>query len=185
MKCTDLPPLQGAYLDSELDAKTTLEIQQHLAACPDCARVVAAETKLATQIDSRLKDGSRTAALWAQIEQQVAAAHKVNSEPRLGAEAVLRPAWWRELLWPNPQAWAGLAALWVVMLAISLFANEPATVAEAQKVTPPSPQLRQMLREQKQMLAELGGVAEQLGAERPGRVAPQPRSQKREQLINI
>lgn len=185
MKCDEVRQLYEAYFDSELDAKTTLEIQQHLAVCPDCARVSAAETKLATQINSRLKDGARSAALWAQIEQQVAAAHKVDTQPRLGAEAVLRSAWWRELLWPNPQAWAGLAALWVMMLVISLFAHEPATVAGAQKVTQPSPQLRQMLREQKQMLAELGGVAEQLGAERPGRVAPQPRSQKQEQLIKI
>lgn len=27
--------------------------------------------------------------------------------------------WWRELLWPCPQAWAGMAALWVVMFAMN------------------------------------------------------------------
>lgn len=25
------------------------------------------------------------------------------------------PAWWREWLWPCPQAWAGMAALWLIM----------------------------------------------------------------------
>ncbi len=185
MKCEDLLPLQGAYLDSELDAKTSLEIQQHLATCPDCARSFSADANLEARIVGSLKRGQRTAALWEQIEQRITTAAGAESRPRRTERSSIPVTWWRELLWPNPQAWAGLAALWVMMLVISLFAHEPATVAGAQKATQPSPQLRQLLREQKQMLAELGGVAEQLGAERPGRVAPQPRSQKREQLINI
>jgi hypothetical protein len=27
--------------------------------------------------------------------------------------------WWQEWLWPCPQAWAGMAALWVIMLAMN------------------------------------------------------------------
>ena len=90
----------------------------------------------------------------------------------------------RELLWPCPQAWAGLAAVWVVILAANFATPEPTPTLEARRVTPPSPQMRQILKEQKQMLAELGEVAEPRGAEPPGRMAPQPRSQRREQLMN-
>ncbi len=46
MKCDEVQTMHGPYLDSELDAKTTLEIEQHLAACPACARLFAEEQKL-------------------------------------------------------------------------------------------------------------------------------------------
>src|SRR5260221_6451536 len=63
-------------------------------------------------------------------------------------------SWWRELFWPCPQAWAGLAAAWVVILTIGYFSAEPAeSVANA--ATPPSPQEIMVLKEQKQMMAKL------------------------------
>ena len=55
-------PLQGPYLDSELDAKTTLEIEQHLAGCPACARLFAEEQKLEARMKAGLNRGPRTAA---------------------------------------------------------------------------------------------------------------------------
>jgi len=41
MKCDEVQTLHGPYLDSELDAKNSLEIQQHLKTCPGCARLFA------------------------------------------------------------------------------------------------------------------------------------------------
>jgi anti-sigma factor RsiW len=184
MKCEEIQPLHGAYLDSELDARTTAEIQQHLAACPDCARAFAAEAKLNAQITTGLKRGQRTAALWAQIEQRVSAAAKTESSPRRTTQAPPRMPWWREMLWPCPQAWAGLATVWMVMLVASFAAREPATTTEAHQVSPPSRQTRELLQKQRQMLAELDGLAEQLATEQPGGVAPQPRSQRSEQPSN-
>ena len=46
MKCDEVQTMQGPYLDSELDAKTTLEIEHHLAVCPACAHLFAQEQKL-------------------------------------------------------------------------------------------------------------------------------------------
>jgi len=74
MKCDQVQTLHGPYLDSELDAKTSLEIQQHLAACPACARLFAEEEKLEALITAGLNRGPRTAALWERIESKVAAA---------------------------------------------------------------------------------------------------------------
>lgn len=184
MKCDEVQPLQGAYLDSELDAKTTLQIQQHLAACPDCSRAFAAEGKLDARITTRLKRGQRTAALWEQIEQRVATVAEAESRPRPATQVSLRMPWWRELLWPCPQAWAGLATVWTLLLAASFATREPLPVSEARQASPPSRQVRDVLKQQRQMLAELGGVTDQLGTEQFGRVAPQPRSQRREQLSN-
>ena len=186
MKCAEIQPLHGAYLDSELDAKTTLEIQQHLAECPDCTRAFAAEAKLSAQITTGLRRGQRTATLWEQIEQQVVTA-AVNQPPSPLRELTFAATFrlrLRELLWPSPQAWAGLAAVWVVLLVTSFMAREPATATEARQVSPPSRQTRELLQEQRQMLAELNGLADQLATEQPGGVAPQPHTQRSEQPSN-
>ncbi len=184
MKCDDVQRLCDSYLDSELDAKTTMEIQQHLLACADCARAFATDTKLDAQVMTGLKRGQRTAELWDQIEAQVTnAAQPVTRASR--SASTYRPAvWWRELLWPSPKAWAGLAAVWAAILAIHFASPEPTPTFAASHVTPPSPQMRQILKEQKQMLAELGGVTEKLEARQTRGAAPQPRSERRKPLMN-
>jgi anti-sigma factor RsiW len=184
MKCDELLPFHGAYFDSELDTQTALAIQQHLAACPKCARAFAAEAKLETRIAASLKQGQHTAALWKQIEQQVVLAAESESGITSASRAPQQPMWWRELFWPSPRAWAGLAALWVAMLAVTLLTREPAALTEARRAASPSPQLKQILKQQRQMLAELGGVADPAGAERDRSIVPQPRSQRQTQLIN-
>lgn len=184
MKCEEFRSLHGAYLDSELDARTTLEIQQHLTACPDCARSFAAEAKLEAQVATGLKRGERTAALWEQIEQRVAAAAAAESRRRPAIQVSLRMPWWRELLWPSPQAWACLAATWVVLLGVSFITRQTANGAEGRQMARPTQELRLVLKQQKQLLAELGGIPEQLAGKRPETSEPQPRSQRREQLSN-
>ena len=184
MKCEDLQSLYGAYLDSELDARTTLEIQQHLAVCPDCARAFAAEAKSEARITTGLKRGERTASLWNQIERQVRIASEAEARPRWMPQSSRPMPWWRESLWPSPQAWAGLAALWVVLAGVSFAMREPASVAAAHQVRPPSPELRLVLQQQRQMLAELGGMPERFNREPPETPAPKPRSQRREPSSN-
>lgn len=184
MKCEELQSLHGAYLDSELDARTTLEIQQHLAACPECARVFAAEAKLETRVAAGLKRGERTASLWNQIEQQVRIASEAEARPRWMPQSSRRMPWWRESFWPSPQAWAALAAIWVVLASVSFAVREPASMAATHQALPPSPELRLVLQQQKQMLAELGGMPERFNREQPETRAPKPRSQRREPFSN-
>lgn len=184
MKCEDLQSLHGAYLDSELDARTTLEIQEHLAACPECARAFAAEARFEARVTTGLKRGERTAALWNQIEQRVITAAEAESRRRWVPQFSRRMPWWRESLWPSPQAWAGLAATWIVLAGVSFAVREPASVAATHQVRPPSPELRLVLQQQKQMLAELGGMPERFVREQPEGPAPKTRSQRREPLSN-
>ena len=39
MKCNEVRNLVLGYLDSELDARTSQEIQLHLQSCPECAQI--------------------------------------------------------------------------------------------------------------------------------------------------
>jgi len=63
---------------------------------------------------------------------------------------------WRELLWPCPQAWAGLATVWVVILVLNMVAHEPVQVAKAAHVSPPQ-EVLMALREQRRLFVELVG----------------------------
>jgi anti-sigma factor RsiW len=167
MKCSELQSLAGPYLDSELDAKTSLEIQQHLAACPACARRLAAEQQFAARLTTVLRRGETTPELWRNTEALVRAAAR-NNVTRAGRE---RPAesWWRAWLWPNPQFYAGAAALWVLMLAVHfIYLGEPVRARAA--ATPPSPEVQSALAEQRRELAEL------LGTVGPSGATPTPRN---------
>ncbi len=82
MRCGEVQPLRDPYLDSELDAKTTVEIERHLSACPDCARQFAEEEKLEARIKAGLNQGARTAGLWEQIERAAVGAAPATTRPR-------------------------------------------------------------------------------------------------------
>ncbi len=160
MNCQEIRALAGPYLDSELDVTTTSEAQQHLAACADCARWFATEAAAVTRMDEALRRGEATPTIWrdaarlvksARSEQPAGLAH----EPAPEAAA----PWWRAWLWPNWQFYAGLAGLWMVMLAVNLLTASGPTVA-ARRDAPPSPETKQALVEQRRQLAELLGQAE-------------------------
>src|SRR6266540_6689104 len=85
-----------------------------------------------------------------------------------------RRPWWRELLWPCPQAWAGLAAVWVAILLLTAAAGRPAAVANHQAALP-SLELRLALQEQKRLLVELVGPV--IAAGPPPKFVPRPRSE--------
>ena len=85
------------------------------------------------------------------------------------------------LLWPHPQAWAGLAAVWVFILAVNCSLREP-TPRMAEKSAPPSPAMMVQLRKQQLMLAELIGRRETQDADRPRIFAPRPRGERAEFL---
>ena len=193
MKCDEVQTMQGPYLDSELDAKTTLEIEQHLAACPACARLFAQEQKLEARIMAGLNRGPRSAALWAQIEREVAAASSA-SRPRpparvpqpvgwpavLGALGAQLRAGWQTSRW----AWTGLAAVWAVILALNLTAREPDAPLVAGQEAPSAFEMRFALEQKHLLMAELALTSEPAPADKPKPARPSPHSERRNENLN-
>ena len=85
------------------------------------------------------------------------------------------------LLWPHPKAWAGLAAVWILIFAVNFSIRDKAPVM-AEKAAPPSPEVIAELRQQQRMLAELIGSSQAREADLP-RFLPQPRSERVEILM--
>jgi len=92
--------------------------------------------------------------------------------------------WWRELFWPCPQAWAGLAAAWVVILVIHFSSAEP-TESIAKTAAPSSPQEILVLKEQKQMMAALMETFDQPPGEPPKPYVPRPKSECRMESVMV
>ncbi len=93
-------------------------------------------------------------------------------------------AWLRSLLWPYPRAWAGLAALWLAVAGFNLASREPARQEAAGTAARPSPQMRELLRQQEQLLVELVGPMERTEAVRPKPAPSQPHSWRHDGRTN-
>jgi anti-sigma factor RsiW len=193
MKCDEVQTLHGPHLDSELDARTSLEIEQHLKACPGCASFFAEEEKLEVRIKAGLRQVPRTPALWAQIERGVASAASSASRSRppvhvsqpVGWPAVLGALWaqlragWQASRW----AWTGLAAAWVVILVLNGVAREPDAPLAAGKQLPPVAEVRFAVEQKHLLMADLAFTTEP-AADKPKAAPPSPRSDRRKENLN-
>jgi len=92
------------------------------------------------------------------------------------------PNWLSTSLWPHPKAWAGLAAVWVLILAVD-FSNRDRSPVRAEKSTPPSPEVIVELKQQQRLLAELIGSRDARDADRSKQSIPRPRSEHAEILM--
>jgi hypothetical protein len=106
------------------------------------------------------------------------------SVPQLSTDNAQTISCWRQLFWPCPQAWAGLAAVWVVIFAIHFFDAEPAE-SIAKTATPSSPQEILVLKEQKQMMAALMETFDQPAGEPPKPYIPRPKSEVRLESVVV
>lgn len=76
MKCNEIRNLVLAYLDSELDAKTSQEIQLHLQSCAECAELFAREEKFNERVFRVLRVGQSTPAIWEKVESRLRPARR-------------------------------------------------------------------------------------------------------------
>lgn len=75
MKCNEIRNLVLPYLDSELDAKTSQEIQLHLQACAECAQLFEREEEFSERLFSVLRTGQTTPAIWEKVESRLRPRH--------------------------------------------------------------------------------------------------------------
>ncbi len=193
MKCDEIQQLFGPYLDSELDAKTTLDIQRHLATCQGCAREFDKQQKLLASITERLKHGLKTDALWERIERSVVASAPSAVSPRLPAPPIV-PVGWRAALSllvtplrgslrPAPAAWAALAAVWVVILALNFTAPESGSRAVAGHKAPSALQVHLALVQKQLLMGEMAASPEITPPAQPKNASPGPRSDRRNRTL--
>ena len=121
--------------------------------------------------------------LWREeILRAARAAARTTTAPRASERSwlIVLESRLAALLWPHPGAWAGLAALWLLILGLGLAARDSAPHQPRQAASP-SPQMRELLRQQEQLLAELMGPLDQSVADRRRTAPPQPHSQRTEE----
>jgi hypothetical protein len=88
------------------------------------------------------------------------------------------------LLWPCPQAWAGLAGVWVLIMALNLSTrDERATTVVSQTAQPPA-ELINAAREQRRELVRLLAPSTPTAIDRPKSFPPRPRSDWRAETLN-
>ena len=91
-------------------------------------------------------------------------------------------SWWRALLWPCPQAWAGMAAVWVAVFFLNFSSHESSSPKLAKtKPTPISPEMYMALKEQRRLYSELIGSS-------PAKItepAPRPRAEVKIETVVV
>ena len=141
----------GALPEPEKD-----EIENHLATCADCRKyyreiqtVTGPLTNWAENF-ARLQPGQAVQTRWARA---VLAAGGPEPVRRLTPLMAFRD-WWQEVIWPCRRIWAGLAAVWVMILAgnFSLQDHSPSLAA---KSPPPSQEMLMSFKDQQKILADL------------------------------
>ena len=121
---------------------------------------------------------------WREEILAAAEAHRRPAVIHAPTLAALLGSRLRELFWPAPQAWAGLAAIWLVILGANFVMHEPSPRDFALRAAPSAQVMREMLKEQQQLFAELVGPEDKSESDRPKPLAPQPRSQRRDEFLN-
>jgi hypothetical protein len=171
-------------LSGALEAQEADEVKSHLDVCEDCReycrQVKSVTTPLAQwgQSFSHLEPGQTAQRSWAMAVQE--AEEPMTKLRRVG---LLLLHCWRELFRPFRHAWAGMAALWLLMWGIHLHLSikQPSV---SYSHSSPTPAVVQALEEQRQILAELipptadnPSTVKSPPADRPRRDNSRPRSE--------
>ena len=112
---------------------------------------------------------------WREKILRAATADADSISVRPSSLASRRVLWWRELFWPCPQVWAGLAAAWIFIVLMNVGSVETTSLAVA-TTPPPSKEVLLALREQRREL-ERAIASDEPAAEPPKRFVPRPRSE--------
>jgi hypothetical protein len=133
------------------------------------------------QFESRLKRQAMKAAPGAWREEILAAAraectkdtvHRVpglsskrwergGTRPYVSLIASATTRVFSQLLWPSGKAWAGLAAVWILIIGFSVINRDSGENQVASQGSQSSPLVRELLQEQNRLFVELSGGADQ------------------------
>ena len=111
--------------------------------------------------------------------EEILKAARASSIPRASRLAPQAVPWWHEWLWPAPQAWAALAAVWVVILGVNLKPSGSGAPTIAANPPGPSVNAATNLLEQRRELARLLDNIFEPEPVRKSPTPPGPRSELR------
>lgn len=122
MNCDELRLLIEAFQDSELDAHKTLQLQEHLQNCASCRQYESQIARLNSDIAKSLRQGEHTESLWQELRKSLCASQPAQAETPGPADGQTTPAlaWWRQVLWPHPRYYLGMACIWILTLLLQL-----------------------------------------------------------------
>ena len=158
-------------------------VENHLAACADCRshfhELKAVIAPLANWEDhfARIQPDPAVQQHWARAIQTAA---RPAQGRRLTPATAFRD-WWQDVIWSSRRIWAGLAAVWLVLLAVN-FSGRDHSPALVQKSSLPPAEMIMAWRQQASLLAELLGSSGSGEADRQKTFIPKPRTERMEIL---
>ena len=160
------------------------ELEQHLAACSACRSYCNEIKALAAPLAGWEKKFAQIEPTQA-MQKRWAGAVQATAAQAAAHEPLLKNFWrnvWRELIWPCRHAWVGLAALWLVLLAVNArLSDHPMQLAGGRSSS--ASEIMQSWEEQTRILAELtqpGVVYAPVKAPAAPPNAPRPRSERKQ-----
>jgi len=111
----------------------------------------------------------------AEWRTEILQAARVSVSPRTSHLAPHTSPWWREWLWPSPQAWAGLAAVWLVILGLNATTASRSIEIAKQSPKPPSEVETSLAAQRRELARLLDNFSEP--TPRPKTGPPGPRSE--------
>jgi hypothetical protein len=120
------------------------------------------------------------------LRQEIVA--QLNQRPKAQRKKVILVPWrlgglkllWHELFLPSRRIWTGLAAIWIVILAVNFSMRDHAPTDMAKSV---SPEMVQTFKQQEQLLTELIGPIDSSAAEPQKSYTPRPSSQRYPEIL--
>jgi len=166
--------LRAVNLLAEPEAE---RLARHLAACVDC-RSYAEEIEAVRLPLANWSGNSRDISPGPAAQARWAKAVLAAGEPAMAnrpASLTAFQTWWRDVIWPRRRIWAGLAAVWVVILMVNLSQRSP---SPSMITRPQSASEMASFRDQRKLLNEL--LAERswpVAAEQRKLFLPKPRTE--------
>ena len=154
-------------------------VENHLAACADCRKYCDEIKKMAVPLANwegnfkHIEPDQIIRMRWAKAVEAAAEPAPVHQLTPIMAIC----EWWHDVIWPCRRIWAGLAAVWMVILAVN-FSMHDNSQTMAMKSSP-APEMITAFQQQERLLAEWIGPSETRNPEPPKLSLPQPRSQRR------
>jgi anti-sigma factor RsiW len=154
-------------------------IESHLAVCAECQNYYDEIKALTTPLAGWEKHFAHIephATIHLRLAKAITPANKPKSIRPFAPKMVLRECW-QQLVWPSRRIWAGLATVWILILAANLSMQDHSQPALAK--ASPVPEVIMTWRQQERLLAELIGPNEIRAAQPPKPYLPRPSSERR------